>query len=78
MHQPPPPPNAGLCGRCRHLRVVGNRRGSTFVMCAVAADDPRLRRYPQLPVLDCHAFEAIASGGSDPEGPRHSDEGRDA
>lgn len=47
-------------------------------MCDAAADDPRLRRYPPLPVLDCHAFEAIGSAESDTEGPRHSDTGTDA
>ena len=56
-----PPPEAGLCAHCRHVRALANRRGSVFVMCDLAADDPRLRQYPQLPVLACHAFESDAS-----------------
>jgi hypothetical protein len=52
-HGSPPP---GLCGTCAHARVVRNRRGSVFHLCRAAADDPRLRRYPVLPVLRCHAF----------------------
>jgi YfiH family protein len=53
---------AGLCGTCRHHRMTGNRRGSRFYLCELAASDPRFRRYPPLPVLRCDGFEA---GGAD-------------
>lgn len=61
----------GLCAGCRHARIVRSDRGSTFLRCAGADDDPRLARYPRLPVLDCHAFEegdprAIASDSATP------------
>lgn len=47
----------GLCGRCRHARVVENRRGSRFWLCGRAKHDSRFRRYPVLPVLRCAAHE---------------------
>jgi 3-isopropylmalate/(R)-2-methylmalate dehydratase large subunit len=52
---------AGLCGRCRHARVILNDRGSRFSMCRRAATDPRFARYPRLPVLQCPGFEAEAT-----------------
>ncbi len=50
-------PGVGLCSVCAHVRTAGNRRGSVFYMCTKAKDDPRLRRYPPLPVVMCPAFE---------------------
>ena len=48
---------AGLCGRCRHQRLVPNTRGSVFSLCERSQDDPRYPRYPRLPVLSCPGFE---------------------
>lgn len=48
---------AGLCASCRHARRVASRRGSLFLLCGRAADDPRFRRYPPLPVLRCAGHE---------------------
>ena len=56
-----PPPDAGLCARCQYVRALANRRGSVFVMCGRAAEDPRLRQYPQLPMLECHAFVPVGA-----------------
>ena len=47
----------GLCLRCVHHRVTGNRRGSQFHLCGLAATDARFRKYPRLPVLLCEGFE---------------------
>jgi hypothetical protein len=56
---------AGLCNGCMHQRVVESGRGSRFSLCRMAADDARLTRYPQLPVLYCPAYERVApEGGS--------------
>jgi hypothetical protein len=44
---------AGLCAVCRHARIIENRRGSRFWLCALARTDPRFPRYPPLPVLRC-------------------------
>ena len=53
-----PPP--GLCGACRHSRVIQTARGSTFRLCERSATDPRFPRYPNLPVLSCLGFEPRA------------------
>ena len=50
-------PEIGLCSICRHARPQRNARGSTFWRCAAADTDPRLLRYPPLPVLRCPGFE---------------------
>lgn len=60
--EPVGPPAIGLCARCRHRRTVRSDRGAVFIRCARANVDPSLPRYPRLPVLRCHAFEAEATG----------------
>ncbi len=50
-------PGIGLCADCRHARRIGNRRGSTFHLCALASSDPRFTRYPRLPVVRCAGYE---------------------
>ena len=55
-----PPP--GLCGVCRHSRVIQTARGSVFRLCERSTTDPRFPRYPNLPVLDCGGFEPIERG----------------
>jgi hypothetical protein len=52
-----PPP--GLCGACRHSRVIRTARGSIFRLCERSTTDPRFPRYPNLPVLECVGFEPI-------------------
>ncbi|HEY0972606.1 MAG TPA: hypothetical protein VGE02_16680 [Gemmatimonadales bacterium] len=47
----------GLCATCRHVRLAGNRRGSTFYRCARSESDPRFPKYPPLPVLRCIGYE---------------------
>jgi len=54
---------AGLCARCRHRKIVGNRRGSLFTLCLRSRDDAGFPRYPPLPVLRCAGFE---EGRGDP------------
>ncbi len=50
-------PPGGLCDACAHQRLVRTGRGSEFSLCERHRVDPRLRKYPPLPVLRCHAFE---------------------
>lgn len=50
-------PPAGLCDRCRHQRLVPNRRGSVFSLCERYREDPAYPRYPRLPVTSCRGFE---------------------
>ena len=58
----PIPTSAGLCARCVHARAIATRRGSTFVLCQASQTDPRLERYPRLPVVRCHGFEPDEAG----------------
>ncbi|HEY3280360.1 MAG TPA: hypothetical protein VGJ83_07585 [Gemmatimonadales bacterium] len=60
----PAPDTVGLCAACRWVRIVTNRRGSTFYRCARAETDPRFVRYPPLPVLTCPGYEVEAPGQS--------------
>jgi hypothetical protein len=53
----------GLCSVCRHARTTGNRRGSVFYLCTMAERDPRLSRYPPLPLARCPAFQPVSGVG---------------
>jgi len=48
----------GLCGGCRWARAVVSARGSRFLRCGRADDDPAFARYPALPLRACAGFEA--------------------
>ena len=52
-----PGPAPGLCGTCRHSRVVATKRGSVFRLCERSATDPAYPRYPALPVVRCPGHE---------------------
>jgi hypothetical protein len=49
--------HGGLCPRCAWLRVLTSDRGSTFLQCGLAKQDPRFPRYPPQPVLACPGFK---------------------
>src|SRR5207244_4092342 len=53
-----------LCHGCRHLRVVGNNRGSRFLRCG----EPSLPRYPLQPVESCAGFTPRPEAGARGEG----------
>ena len=55
----PSPAREGLCASCVHARRVANDRGSVFVRCAYAAQDPSFPKYPRLPMLACHAYRNV-------------------
>ncbi len=55
-------PDAGLCDRCRHQRVIRNTRGSVFSLCERSKIDPDFPRYPRLPVTSCRGFQPRPSG----------------
>jgi len=48
---------AGLCDSCRHQKLIGNTRGSTFSMCERSKTDERFPKYPRLPVERCPGWE---------------------
>ena len=50
-----PPP--GLCGTCRHARVIASDRGQRFLRCGLSDTDPRYARYPLLPIAVCAGYD---------------------
>ena len=52
----------GLCGTCVHAKLNETHRGTAYLRCTRAAWDPRLPRYPRLPVLECEGFELSRPG----------------
>jgi hypothetical protein len=64
-------PEPGLCGTCRHSRILTNRSGSVFRLCERSGTDPRYARYPRLPVLACPGYE---HAGDDAPAERRNDE----
>lgn len=50
-----------LCSRCRHCRTIVSGKGSQFLLCQHAQEDPRYAKYPPQPVIRCAAFEAASS-----------------
>lgn len=55
MGAPREPLHPGLCGSCRNARRVETPR-SVFLLCELAAGDPRFERYPRLPLLACPGY----------------------
>ena len=55
--KPPASPEVGLCAVCAHAVVQTSARGSRFWRCAAADSDPRLLRYPPLPVRSCPGYQ---------------------
>ena len=53
----PRAPYGGLCSECQHARTIQSDKGSVFVLCGRAKDDPRFSRYPPQPVVRCTGFE---------------------
>jgi len=51
----------GLCGSCRHARLVVGAN-SRFWLCERSRDDPRYPRYPRLPVVGCPGHEVSEPG----------------
>jgi hypothetical protein len=54
-------PFPGLCGTCRHTRIVVSGKGSTFHFCELSRVNPDFRKYPPLPVLECSGYERRGS-----------------
>ena len=55
---------AGLCASCTHVKIIANDRGSRFYMCQLSLSDPRFRRYPSLPVLECPGYVPVPPRGA--------------
>lgn len=57
MMRDAPTPPAGLCGSCRHQKLIHNTRGSTFSMCLLSKQDERFAKYPRIPVMRCAGWQ---------------------
>ena len=51
------PVSNGLCGSCRHARVVRSAKGGAFSRCELSVRDERFPKYPRLPVIVCIGHE---------------------
>jgi hypothetical protein len=47
----------GLCGTCRHVRIMYSDRGSIFYLCRLSFTQPQFPKYPRLPVIECQGYE---------------------
>ena len=45
-----------LCISCRHKKTIGNKRGSTFLLCRLSQEDPDFDKYPMQPVFRCRGY----------------------
>lgn len=50
-------PSPGLCASCTYARTIQNDRGSVFWLCEASKFNPRLAKYPRLPVLTCEEYQ---------------------
>ena len=47
----------GLCQTCRHAAAITTASGSVFYRCGLSETDPRFRKYPPLPVIQCTGYQ---------------------
>jgi len=48
----------GLCARCRHARRIAHPRGgAAYWRCGMHDSEPRMPKYPRLPVERCASFD---------------------
>ncbi|MFN5300823.1 MAG: hypothetical protein ACK5HA_21320, partial [Planctomycetaceae bacterium] len=51
----------GLCPGCHWSRLVVSGRGSQFLLCNKAFQDPRFPKYPPQPVAMCSGYLVTAA-----------------
>ena len=51
--------HGGLCPECANLKAIESAKGSVFLMCRLAKEDPRFPKYPPQPVRVCEGFRPI-------------------
>jgi hypothetical protein len=54
----------GLCGACRHSKIITSDKGSTFYRCGLSDTDPRFPKYPRLPVIQCAGWTPLQPAAS--------------
>jgi hypothetical protein len=47
----------GLCAHCIHARTIQNDRGSVFWLCEASKFNPKLSKYPRMPVSKCEEYQ---------------------
>ena len=55
------PNSPGLCASCVHAQEIESSKGSTFTLCRLSFIDPRVVKYPRLPVVVCSGYQSTAS-----------------
>jgi hypothetical protein len=56
----PPQLRASLCAGCRFSRLIESGRGSWFLLCGRAQQEPWFAKYPPQPLRACLGFEPKA------------------
>jgi hypothetical protein len=56
-----PTSHPGLCATCQYMEATETRRGSVFFRCLRAQTDASFRKYPPLPVRQCHGYQPQAT-----------------
>jgi hypothetical protein len=41
------------------METITSSKGSSFVLCRLAATDPRFAKYPRLPVVTCDGYSRL-------------------
>jgi len=50
-----------LCKTCLHAKVVQTARGSVFWLCQAHKFNPKMPKYPRLPVLACAEYRQVGN-----------------
>jgi hypothetical protein len=50
-------PTNSLCETCRQMREIVSGKGSRFLLCHLAQDDPRFPKYPPQPIIKCDGHQ---------------------
>ncbi len=58
--------SASLCELCGWMRAVVTPKGSRFLLCALAREDPRYPKYPPQPLFRCAGLRSVET----PPGPQ--------
>jgi hypothetical protein len=51
------PLRLGLCADCLHAHQIRSDKDSMFLQCRLSFTDPRFKKYPRLPILQCSGYE---------------------
>jgi len=49
--------NQSLCQTCASMREIVTPKGSRFLLCQLAKDDPAYPKYPPQPIVRCDGYQ---------------------